>query len=73
MQLPEEHRQDDLYPGERDPRRPPGLFLVVIVLVGLCSLGYALYPGHPDNQPSPATSGDAPSAASNSPDAPAGK
>ena len=31
-------------PGERDPVRPPGLFLVLIAMLALGGLGYAIYP-----------------------------
>lgn len=33
-------------PGERDPQRPAGLFLVLIAALALCALVYAIWPGY---------------------------
>jgi hypothetical protein len=57
---------------ERDPRRPPGLALVVIALLLLVGLGYLIYPRHgTGDAPAPASS-DGPSPAAKPP-APAAK
>lgn len=72
MAASEEHVHD-LQPGERDPRRPPGIALVVIAFVALGTLAYVLYPGHRSIQPAPSVAGGGPSANTNPSKSPTGK
>jgi hypothetical protein len=58
--------------GNRDPRRPPGLVLVLVAFVALVSLGYAIYP-RGANPPLPNAGGGGPSANTNPAQSPSGK
>ena len=60
-------------PGQRDPVRPPGLFLVFIAMLGIGGLGYAIYPERTSVQSSPTVGGGGPSANTNPADFPTGK
>ena len=60
-------------PGERDPVRPPGLFLVLIAMLALGGLGYAIYPQPVAVQSGPNVGGGGPSANTNPADSPTGK
>jgi hypothetical protein len=59
--------------SERDPRRPPGLALVIIGFILLCGLAYALLPSGRSPQPSSMVSGGGPSANTNPAQSPTGK
>lgn len=63
----------ELEPGDRDPVRPPGLWLVLVAAIGLCSIGYAVYPRIGSEQAGPMVGGGGPSANTNPADAPQGK
>ncbi len=63
----------ELEPGDHDPVRPPGLFLVMVAAVAIGSLGYAIYPPNVSVPPSPTVGGGGPSANTNPADAPKGK
>jgi hypothetical protein len=60
-------------PGERDPVRPPGLWLVLVAVIALGSIGYAVYPRQGSEQAGPMVGGGGPSAQTNPADAPQGK
>lgn len=64
---------DEVRPGERDPRRPPGLALVVVAAAVLVTFGYVMFPHHQHVEPALAATDAAPQANTNPPDAPAGK
>ena len=75
MSMSEQQRQEnqDRHLGERDPKRPPGLGLVVIAFVLLAALGYLIHPTHRGSESGPATSGGGPSAMTNPSQSPTGK
>ena len=35
-----------IQPGQRDPNLPPGLPVVAVAAIMLCTLMYVIYPGH---------------------------
>jgi hypothetical protein len=72
MATTDEYELDNRSDGGRDPRRPPGLMLVVVAFVLLASLGYAIYP-HGVSTPAPEAGGGGPSANTNPAQSPAGK
>lgn len=63
----------ELEPGDRDPVRPPGLWLVMVAMIAISGLGYAIYPHKISQQSSPIVGGGGPSANTNPADAPQGK
>jgi hypothetical protein len=73
--MSEEQRQEnqDRHLGERDPKRPPGLGLVIVAFVLLGALGYLIHPGHRGPETSPSASGGGPSAMTNPAQSPTGK
>lgn len=75
MSISEQQRQEsqDRHLGERDPKRPPGLGLVVIAFVLLAALGYAIHPTGRNPQATPSTGGGGPSAMTNPAQSPTGK
>jgi hypothetical protein len=75
VSISEQQRQEnqDRHLGERDPKRPPGLSLVIIAFILLAALGYAIHPTGVSQAPTPETSGGGPSAMTNPAQSPTGK
>ena len=72
MSISEQQRQENQV-GERDPKRPPGLGLVVLAFILLAALGYAIHPIDRNPQATPSTGGGGPSAMTNPAQSPTGK
>ena len=60
-------------PDERDPVRPPGLFLVLVAMLAIGGLGYAIFPVRTAVQSIATVGGGGPSANTNPADSPTGK
>jgi hypothetical protein len=75
VSISEQQRQEnqDRHLGERDPKRPPGLGLVLVAFVLIATLGYAIHPTGRSPQSSPETGGGGPSAMTNPSESPTGK